>query len=186
MFIFSFTVFAQNIDNTMLDNAMTVSFDKVENISIESNNTVKKTDYAPMAKSPTTAMFASLLLPGLGQIYVKNYWRAAAFAGGAGFLWYSVISEHKIYKDEQKKLYSFEDKNSDEYRATKIRIENAIDYRDLNALYLIGVYTLAIIDAYAGAHLYDFSVEQNINFSFAPYLLPTGNIYWKFGLNYRF
>jgi len=187
LFIFSFTVFAQDIDSTtVFDNTMTVSFDNAENISIETNNVVKKTDYAPLTKSPTTAMFASLIFPGLGQIYVENYWRAVAFTGGAVFLWYSVISEHKIYKDEQKKLYSFEDKNSDEYRATKIHIENVINNRDRNALYLIGVYTLAIIDAYAGAHLYDFSVEQNVNFSFAPNLLPTGNIYWKFGLNYRF
>ena len=197
LFIFSFTVtvFAQDIDSTVvsrhtaLDAVSSETNTVSEEIAEQVRNDeikIKNSNYAPLTKSPTTAMLASLAFPGSGQIYVENYWRAAVFAVGAGFLWYNIASNHITAKDERKIMNSIDDKTSQEFLLARARRETAIDNRDLSALYLIGVYALSIIDAYASAHLYDFTVEQNINFSFAPNILPTGNIYWKFGLNYRF
>ena len=174
LFVFGSTVFAQNADSVE-------NFDNTENKVV-----VKNSDYAPLTKSTTNAMLGSLIFPGVGQIYVEHYWRASLFIPAAGYLWYSTISNHNKYKNEQNKLTAIEDKNSHEYLLTRARREAAVDNRDMAVLYLIGVYTLSIIDAYTGAHLYDFNVEQNINFNFTPNLLPTGNIYWKFGINYRF
>jgi len=44
---------------------------------------------------------------------------------------------------------------------------NAVDNRDISMLYLFGVYILSIVDAYAGAHLFDFKIlDYNMRFDF--------------------
>jgi len=204
LFIFSFTILAEEIDSTVVTRHSALDAESLETVlqssleiphqvrndgerDVRNDETVAKNlHYAPLTKSPTKAMFYSLGFPGVGQIYVENYWRAAIFSVGAGVLWYNIVSNHKTYKNEQKIMNSIEDKTSQEYLLARGRREVAVDNRDLSALYLIGVYALSMIDAYASAHLYDFTVEQNMNFNFAPNILSTGNIYWKFGLNYRF
>lgn len=135
-------------------------------------------------KSPTGAVLRSLALPGWGQLYTENYWKAPVFAAGAGVLWYEVVSNHINYADIRKQLDAIEDKNSYEYTLTKARLNNAADNRDLMGLYLLGVYVLSMVDAYSDAHLYDFSVSDavvvtpnlsygRLNLGYGTYFYPT-------------
>ena len=43
----------------------------------------------------------------------------------------------------------------------KNRREFYRDNRDMSAFYLLGVYVLATVDAYVGAHLFDFDVSDD-------------------------
>ena len=119
------------------------------------------TSYTAQKKSTTGAILRSLALPGWGQIYVEHYWRAPIFFAGATTLLYFVIDNHLKANDLKKQIDIIENKNAPEVNLLKRKYENAIDNRDLSALCLIGVYTLATIDAYAGAHLFDFKIGNN-------------------------
>jgi len=132
-----------------------------------------------LRKSPTGAIFRSLVLPGWGQIYVENYWKAPIFAAGAGILWYFVIDNTIKYNDYKNQLAML-DPTTIEYNLIKNKRNNAVDTRDLSALYLLGVYVIATVDAYVGAHLFDFNLNnfsENTNFKIylSPAIMPMTN-----------
>jgi hypothetical protein len=185
-FIFCTNLFSQNnLDTTQINEK---SIEEVE-------EKVKENLYLPLSKSPSGAIWRSVIFPGWGQLYTENYWKAPIFSAAAGTLWYLTISNHLEYNDLQKQLNSIEDKNSLEWQNTRSRRENSIDNRDLFALYLLGVYVIAIIDAYSSVHLFDFNIGNppNNSFSiqkFSPQISPNsffdGKIYLKFGISYKF
>lgn len=143
--------------------------------------------YLQLTKSPTAACLRSLIFPGWGQLYVEHYIQAPVFFGAAGFLWYNIISNHISYKDYQTEATKYEDKESYEYQVANSKMIAAVDNRDLSILYLLGVYVLSIVDAYSGAHLYDFKI---VNKEFQWYLGAntdlTGTPNFRFGLTYKF
>ena len=147
---------------------------------------VEKYDYLPLTKSPTGAALRSLAFPGWGQVYVEKYWKVPIFTGGAGFLWYRIIDKHIEYKDYKKQLDKIADKSSFEYRILDGQMVSALDNRDLSGLYLIGVYILSIVDAYAGAHLFDFNISSNLSYSISPSIDFIGSPYIKMGFVYSF
>jgi TM2 domain-containing membrane protein YozV len=120
------------------------------------------------AKSATTAIVLSLLIPGSGQIYYEDYWKAPIFFGGAVVLGWWAWKNNETYKD----LEAQGDPNKEIYR----------NNRDQSLFFLAGVYILAAVDAYVGVHLYNFNVNENLSL----YLAPdenTGNI--KIAVNLR-
>ncbi len=125
-----------------------------------------------MHKSPLRAVAYSLLLPGMGQIYVESYWKAPLFIAGAGGLVYSIIWNHNRFsnyaEDVDRAIADGADPESNEVRLMKARREFYRDNRDLSGLYLIGVYALAAVDAYVGAHLFDFDVSDDLSLRFIP------------------
>lgn len=129
-----------------------------------------KSDYLDLTKSPTGAALRSLAFPGWGQLYVKHYIQAPVFFGAAGFLWFNIISNHVDYKNYEDQLAQYQDPDSYEYQVANSKMVAAVDNRDLSILYLLGVYVLSIVDAYAGAHLYDFKILNN-------------NLHWQIGTN---
>jgi hypothetical protein len=40
--------------------------------------------------------------------------------------------------------------------------------RDLNGLWLLGIYGIAAVDAYVGAHMLEFDVSDNLSFNILP------------------
>jgi tetrahydromethanopterin S-methyltransferase subunit G len=153
--------------------------------TLQIKDTTEKKDYLLLTKSPTGAVLRSLALPGWGQIYVEQYCKVPVFVGGAGFLWYRIISNHIDYIDYKKQLDKIENKTSFEYQVLKSRTENAVDNRDLSVLYLLGVYVLSMVDAYSGAHLFDFNINSNLSYSIFPTFDFAGNPYIKIGFVYR-
>lgn len=127
----------------------------------QSDSNAITSDYLNLTKSPTGAALRSLAFPGWGQLYVEHYVQAPVFAAAAGFLWFNIVANHVDYKNYKADLSQHQDVNSYEYQVANSKMVAAIDNRDLNAMYLLGVYLLSIIDAYAGAHLYDFKILGN-------------------------
>lgn len=112
-----------------------------------------------MTKSPTTAVLLSVL-PGAGQVYNEQYIKAALFAGAAGFFAAQAIRYHLSFArkaDEVEALPLDDSTGTRDFR--KREREFFRDNRDLNAAYYLGVWLLASIDAYVGAHLFDFDVD---------------------------
>jgi TM2 domain-containing membrane protein YozV len=120
------------------------------------------------SKSVTTAIVLSLIIPGSGQIYYGDYWKAPLFFGGAAILGWWAWKNNETFKD----LDAQGDPNKEIYR----------NNRDQSLFFLAGVYILAAVDAYVGVHLYNFNVNENLSL----YLEPdesTGNI--KIAVNFR-
>lgn len=122
--------------------------------------------------APAKAAFYSALVPGLGQIYNKKYWKIPiVYIGlGSGIYFYTFNQKaYKGFRNEYKKrlagtsLYELDSKYGDFsddklIRGQKFHQRN----RDLSALITAGVYILNIIDANVDAHLMQFNVNDNL------------------------
>jgi hypothetical protein len=111
------------------------------------------------AKSPMLALGLSALLPGAGQIYTENYWKVPIIWGVSGYWIYEWIQMNSDYRDFRN-LY-LQDPTSQYLRLR----DYYRDERDRFAWFLAGLYILNLVDAYAGAHLYDFDVSPDVTYN---------------------
>jgi len=127
-------------------------------------------DYKYDALAPSKAAFYSGILPGLGQIYNKKYWKAPIVWGGIGIGIYSYSfnqGKYTEYRNAYKDLLAgkeltgrLEGLDADRLiRAQKFHQRN----RDLSALVSMGLYILNIVDANVDAHLKQFNVDDNLS-----------------------
>lgn len=106
-------------------------------------------DNFKMTKSPWGAVLRSAILPGLGQAYNESYWKIPIIWGFLGFYTYKWIEYDKEYQ-KYKSL-------------NNIRFRNYYhDLRDSYSIYFAIAYLLNVVDAYVGAHLFDFDVSENV------------------------
>ncbi len=134
---------------------------------------INNVDTQAQIKSPSGAIWRSLACPGWGQLYCENYWKAPVFFAGAVSLWYVVIDNTVTANNYKNQMDAISDKASSEYNQLKNQRENSIDNRDMAGFFLLGVYTLAAIDAYTGSHLFGFNVGNNLQFYISPTSIST-------------
>ena len=105
-------------------------------------------------KSPNGAMVRSALLPGLGQWYNGQKFKAVLVLGGElGLMANAVYQNQQVVQsqtEEEKAFY--------------------VNNRSLSLWWFFGVYFLNILDAYVDAHLMDFDVGPELTG-----VMPTGN-----------
>ncbi|WP_306353059.1 DUF5683 domain-containing protein [Flavobacterium sp. '19STA2R22 D10 B1'] len=130
------------------------------------NDTIPSVVIDPL--TPAKASFYSAVLPGLGQIYNKQYWKVPiVYIGiGAGIYFYSTNNqEYNRYRDAYKRrLAGFRD---DEFAALDdARLIDAQKFyqrnRNLSILVTAGLYILNIVDANVSAHLRQFNVDERL------------------------
>ncbi|MDC6406953.1 MULTISPECIES: DUF5683 domain-containing protein [Maribacter] len=143
--------------------------------------TVKKTrNINPLA--PSKAAFYSAVLPGLGQIYNKRYWKVPLVWGAIGGSVYAYTWNNDNYKRFRtafkRRQAGFTD---DEFNGEGVfpflddgDLENQQERfqrdRDLWLVLSIVAYSLNIIDANVDAHLKQFNIDNNLALDFEPYL----------------
>ncbi|WP_417953272.1 DUF5683 domain-containing protein [Flagellimonas spongiicola] len=145
--------------------------------------TYEKKRINPLA--PSKAAFYSAILPGLGQIYNKRYWKAPIVWGAIGTAVYTYSfnnTEYNRARDAFKRRRAgftddeFYDINGDgqgpdlSLEALQDAQERAQRDRDLSLLISIALYALNIIDANVDAHLKQYNVDDNLSVDFKPYL----------------
>ncbi len=135
-----------------------------------------------MHKSPMGAVWRSFIIPGLGQVYVESYWKAPLFFGAAVGLVGLIIYNNNLYQDFAGQVDNLAEPSDNQLRILKSQREFYRDQRDMSAFYLLGVYVLSAVDAYVGAHLYDFNVDDNISARIA----PSRNSFVAISINYHF
>ena len=109
-----------------------------------------------MQKSPWGAVLRSAVLPGFGQFYTESYWKIPVIWGAGALLISGWVYNNNLYKDN-KDLYSNTGQILYQYRRDFYR-----NQRDNFTIYLVVLYILNLVDAYVDAHLYDFSVEEDL------------------------
>lgn len=138
-------------------------------VEIQKDSTLLK-PYTIDALAPARAAFYSGIVPGLGQIYNKKYWKAPIVWGGMAISIYSYAwnnNKYHEYRDAYRDLLAGrpltgEVANLDGdrlIRAQKFQRRN----RDLSLGITIGIYLLNIIDANVDAHLKQFNVNDNLS-----------------------
>lgn len=137
--------------------------DTLHKLSIRDNPNIKITGGLKMTKNPTEAIWKSLVLPGWGQYYVESYWKAPIFTAATGVLVYFIIDNHNKYANYRDKINAGDYANDLEKSLLRRKRDYYLDNRDISGLYLLGVYLLASVDAYVGAHLYDFTVDESLS-----------------------
>ncbi len=155
---------------------------KQKGITVEEVTLVQK-EINPLA--PSKAAFYSAILPGLGQIYNKRYWKAPIVWGalGVGIYNYSINNtDYNRFRDAFKRRRAgftddeFFDINNDNTGpdvsddALQDAQENLQRDRDLWLVITIGFYALNIIDANVDAHLKQYNVSEKLAYSFKPYM----------------
>lgn len=125
---------------------------------------------------PAKAAFYSAVLPGLGQVYNKRYWKIPLVYGGLGASIYFYDLNNKNFKRYRnaykRRLAGF---TNDEFQFVIFDNDRLIDgmnfykkYRDQSMLFIIGTYFLNILDANIDAHLKQFNINQKL--SLKPYM----------------
>jgi len=130
-------------------------------------NNYWKEDYPSPKKAITLAV-----IPGLGQIYNKKYWKLPLVYGALGGVIYSIdwnTKRYEIYRQsydaKTNDLSIYEDPlPTAPAAAVKSRRDSYDKNRQLSWIGLIGFYLISAGDAFVDAHLKDFNVNDDISF----------------------
>ncbi len=157
-----------------------------EGIVLQDSMIVKRKAINPLA--PSRAAFYSAVLPGLGQIYNKRYWKLPIVYGaiGGGIYaytwndgWYDRF--RTAFKRRQAgftddEFYDRDNNNSPDdppdfdLDVLENQQERFQRDRDLWLLVTIAMYALNIVDANVDAHLKQFNVDEDLSFDFEPFM----------------
>ncbi len=155
---------------------------------------------------PVRAVWLSALCPGLGQIYNRRYWKLPIVVGGYMGLAYATDWNNAMLRDYTKAYRDLMDNDPDtksymdffapgvsESQLSKSWLESVFQSRrnyfrrnrDLCIISMVGVYLLAMVDAYVDASLAHFDISPDLSLNWSPVLiqesrspLPSVGIQW--------
>jgi hypothetical protein len=137
----------------------------------------KDSHHSTQSHSAKKATIYSAVLPGLGQIYNKNYLKAVIFDAGfitAGAL---MIHNRKFLRKHREDLNARTDNDTNSIPIhnpdwSENRLIGERDFRLQNRNYAIiamaAIYGLNILDANVSGHLFEFNINQKLSGSLAP------------------
>ncbi len=146
---------------------------KVNNVKAEKKIKIKKGGiYDPLA--PSKAAFYSAILPGMGQIYNKKYWKAPIVWGALAIPTYYYLQNNSDYKRYRTAYKLRKNGEVDEFLVDGVEIisldalesaqEQLRENRDLSLLSGVILYVLQIVEASVNAHLLQFNTDDNLSF----------------------
>jgi len=127
-----------------------------------------------------TATILSIILPGAGQIYNKNYWKPALIWGGIAVSLYISQVNRELYT-EFKNEYILElgypktqSKYHDYNSLSNIKAQKNLFKRRMETAYIFAgaIYLLQILDANVDAQLMTFDVSDNLSLNLTPKAYP--------------
>ena len=136
--------------------------------------------------APSKAAFYSAVLPGLGQVYNKKYWKVPLVYAALGTGVYFYVDNNNGYNRYRTAFKLRESGRQDEFttdegialvsdaglkRAQEVFKKN----RDLSLFVTIGMYILNIVEANVDAHLPDKALDTNISFNPTLFTEPLTN-----------
>ena len=142
---------------------------------------------------PKRAVWMSALFPGLGQVYNRRYWKLPIIVGGYLGLAYATSWNNTMLtdytnayrdimdNDPSTKSYmdffppTVKEEDLDKTWLTRV-LQSRKNYfrrnRDLCIICMIGVYLLAMVDAYVDASLSHFDISPDLSMDVAPSIIP--------------
>ncbi len=161
----------------------------------------KEVERKERVHSPHKATFYSAILPGMGQIYNKKYWKVPILYAGIGALAYSISFNSTNY-DKYRSAYRdflLGDPGNKSYIKvipTTLTVEDvegqyrqwfqdALNnkkkyykrYRDLSYIGMVAIYVLNLVDATVDAHFYDFDVSDDLSLQIQPVMMEPDQVF---------
>ncbi len=156
--------------------------------------------------NPTRAVWMSALLPGLGQVYNRRYWKVPLVIGGYLGLAYATSWNNGMLTDYQTAYRDIMDNDPDTKsymdffppttseadldkswltQLLKSRKDFYRRNRDLCIIAMVGVYFLAMVDAYVDASLSHFDITPDLSMDITPTMMPQSRgLSPAFGINW--
>ena len=169
--LFFFTAHAQQ---TLIDSSSIQTQTKA-NVAIDSST---------LKHSPRKATIYSALLPGLGQVYNKKYWKVPVLYGAFALTGYFINYNNVRYHKYNKELIARDQKDTLSFNPSLVNLDDASvksastdfrRYRDLDIVIAALIYVLNIVDAHVDAHLFYFNVDDNLSLRVTPQLRQLQN-----------
>jgi hypothetical protein len=139
----------------------------------EMPDTVEIKSYATRYDPRKAALYAAVL-PGLGQVYNKKYWKLPLVYGGLIGFGYGINFYQTGYKKYKSELFdilesgepfSESDFSEDQLRTIVDRYQRE---RDFFIILMAGMYLLQIVDAHVDAHLKEFDLNPDLHVRLQP------------------
>lgn len=130
--------------------------------------------------SPHKAIIKSLMVPGLGQIYNRHYWKLPLVYGGLAGLGYSYWVAQTNYKEYLKQAVALEHGqtgNTEKYGSlTLSQITPYVDFynrnRSLTIIIAVAFWGIQSIDAYIDAKFqHSYSMDNNLGVKVTPTMI---------------
>lgn len=127
--------------------------------------------------SPKKAAVLSAILPGMGQIYNKKYWKLPIVYGGLAGLgtWVGINQRNlKGYTNAYKLELDNDPNTLGSYKGItgsnnlSIKRDDSKRSLDLSIILLSVFYALNIVDATVDAHLFDYSITDDLSVKLQP------------------
>lgn len=129
-------------------------------------------------KFPKKAGIYSAILPGAGQVYTEKYWKIPIIYGGLITSAYYINESNNLYQ-LYKKTYlnrlsginsdAFQEQYSDENLTTLTNHYRR--NREISILFFLGTYILNILDASVSAHLFNYTISDDLSLQIQPIYL---------------
>ena len=139
--------------------------------------------------NPTKAVLFALV-PGLGQIYNRKYWKLPIVYGGLMGCMYAAknLENPDAWSKSWQDLTSMAPEDAINNSNFKDQLKRQKDYfrryRDLSIIITVGVYALSIVDAYVDAQLFDFDISPDLSLHLEPVVSPKTSVTPRtYGLN---
>ena len=146
-------------------------------LAIAKDSIVKK-KFQPDAKR---AGLYSALMPGLGQIYNRQYWKAPIVWAVLGTPLYFAIQKNKEYRRYRSAYVSRlanGTNSTDEFQgilsdvAIKTNQDAAKQNADMMVIYTVIGFAGQILEAISGAHLRNFDISKDLSMQVSPIVTP--------------
>jgi hypothetical protein len=175
VFLFQSSVCFGQDDSVKVEKPVVIERDPVV---IQTGDTVAIKSYAERF-NPRKALLFAAVVPGLGQIYNKKYWKLPLVYGGFAAIAWNISRYNDIYKRYKNDLFAnleagyIDDTDFDpnvgittgQYRTV---VNKAQRERDFWVIMMGAMYLLQIVDAHVDAHLKEFDLNPNLQVSVEP------------------
>lgn len=149
-----------------------------DTLYIENQDTTLIKSYAKRY-NPRKALLLAAVLPGLGQIYNKKYWKLPLVYGGFYLIGNRITYYNNIYKVYRDHLFfnlennrASENSRNPNVNLTTGQLRRIVDRarreRDFMVILMGGMYILQVIDAHVDAHLKEFDLNPNLKARIEP------------------
>jgi hypothetical protein len=182
--LFSLSIFFSTVLHAQDKKIIPATDDTIAKPAAAPEKKLNRYDSAMQAHSPKKAAIKSALVPGLGQIYNKKYWKLPIVYGALGtcgavfaynLTWYkrTKYAYNVLFKKDSANFNNINPKlqifvaaqDLERLRYYRNQYRRDIDY---SVLFFIALWGLNVVDATVDAHLKSFDVSPDLSLKIKP------------------
>ena len=180
MVLFSSVILAQQDTGKNRQDSLLILSPETDTTALAKGAKNIKVDSSAMNR-PKTASFYAAALPGLGQIYNRDFWKLPILYGGAAVMGHYIAWNNNMYHDYLRALFDKQtgvQNNPLSNLGTIDNLKQGVDYyrrnRDYLMILMVGLYLVQIVDAQVQAQLMTFDISPDLTLNLKPVLSETG------------